>query len=451
MDVIFSNWAWLPKKDLGEKNLRTLRARLLVEPRRTSIHQDEEDLRPIPLYREKEDYIGVPRQYFLDTRQLNHKLDMSMMSKGRPVDLEFNGKLLPDQERARDVVMSLVSTGGVGGIINAKCGFGKTVLALGTWLKFNTTCLVVVNRQFLLDQWIDRINQFVPSARIGIIRQNRCEIGDDVDIAIGMIHSLSARMDSYPDELWSWPGLVVADEVHSVAARTWMEVVPSFKSAFRVGLSGTVRRKDGLENAFFWHIGKVIYESKTYRDKPKLRRQFTGYKHYVTSRFNPNSASHATQLRLLLGNVARNKLIVSELVKASRAGRKILVLSERRRHLEVLRDLFSADKDEGVIVDFFVGGRKREELKIAEKADTIFATFQMAKEALDISTLDTAFLVSPMSDVEQACGRIMRYHKDKKPALIVDFIDEKAPSFVRMWNKRRKFYVAEGIFKDKER
>ena len=100
----------------------------------------------------------------------------------------------------------------------------------------------------------------------------------------------------------------------------------------------------------------------------------------------------------------------------------------------------------GVVSSFYLGGMKREELDEAEKADILFATYQMVSEGFDVETLDTVFLTMPMSDVEQAVGRIMRVCSDKKQPVVVDFIDDLVPKFNAMWNRRKEFYVKEGIY-----
>jgi len=248
--------------------------------------------------------------------------------------------------------------------------------------------------------------------------------------------------------LWSAFGLSISDEVHRVAAPSWSQVFPRFSAAYRLGLSATPRRADGAENVFFWHIGDIIYRSKTKRVTPRLRRILTDFTLYKTQNFDPNRVSKDIQLRFLCKNPERNRLIISELLKALKAGRKVAVLSERRKHLEILQNLFSTVKPDGCVDDFYVGSRTREQLEKASHADVIWCTYQMTKEGLDIPTLDTAFLVTPVADVEQTVGRIMREYEGKKEPIVTDFIDKNVRRFANLWNRRRFFYLREGIFKD---
>jgi superfamily II DNA or RNA helicase len=319
-------------------------------------------------------------------------------------------------------------------------------MAIGVICEIKKPTVVVVAQDFLVNQWRQRIATFAPKARIGIIQGDRCEYGKDYDVSIAMLQSLVRRKDSYPSDMWKSFGLAITDEVHRVSAATWSETVPLFNSEYRLGVSATPRRKDGTENVFFWHIGPVIYKSTVKRMVPKLRRVFTGFDFYRSRGFDPASSSRETQIRMLCSDKARNELIVSELKKASDAGRKVIVLSERRKHLEVIQMMFNHIKKTECVVDYYVGGRPQEELDIAEGANVILSTYQMAKEALDIPALDTAFLVTPSSDVEQAVGRIMREHESKKEPVVVDFVDSKISRWSQQFEKRLAFYKREGMF-----
>ena len=79
-----------------------------------------------------------------------------------------------------------------------------------------------------------------------------------------------------------------------------------------------------------------------------------------------------------------------------------------------------------ITTGFYVGGassRKKEiELKESETKDVVFGTYAMAKEGLDIPSLNTLILASPVSDVEQAVGRILRKEQEVYP-IVIDVVD----------------------------
>ena len=459
MRVSVSDWAWFPKVEFTEERLRKLKDRLTIRPKRT--HRRQSDPDPVYMYREKEDkgeeFIGVPRSYFMERRHLIHDITIET-SPGITTSVPFVGDFKRDQGLAADAVMRNRQTGGLGSIIKASPGWGKTVTALGIWSKIGANALVVVHKSNLLNQWIKRIKGvydedgkvlragFAPKARVGVIRSSRCDFGPDFDITIATIQSLSRKFDEYPKEMWDSFGLVIADEVHRVAAPTWEKVVPRFKAGYRLGLSATPRRKDRAEDVFFYHIGEVVYASKARMVTPRLRRKYTDFILPRKPSFDPNRAAKEIQLRFLCANLERNKMIIDELLLAVESGRKVVVLSERRKHLERLDGLFKKIKPNGCVTGFYVGGMKQKELDRSELADIIWSTYQMAAEGVDIPSLDTAFLATPMSDVEQSVGRIMREYDDKKRPVITDFIDEGVRSFARLWNTRKAFYIKNGMY-----
>lgn len=484
MRVKISDYAWFDASELTRLNIEKLKGALTIKRRRT--HRLQDDPAPVLLYREDGGRFGIPRSFFLEHRRREHQIELCV-SNGSPISVDFVGELTKDQLASVDTIVRDRQNGGLGSIIQATTGWGKTVAAIGVITRMKRSTLVVVNKRFIQDQWVKRLKGieidgrvvrpgFAPGARVGIIRGNKCQFGDDYDISIATIQTLKSRSEKFPPEFWSSFGLVITDEVHRVAAPTWVDVATMFTAAYRLGITATPRRKDGAQNVFFHHIGPIIYKSDVPHVIPRLRRVFTSFTLRRTRDFDPNRAGKEVQLRLLCANVIRNRLIVSELVSAASTaeercpsdrnlcrkeicknrghhidspipGRKILVLSERRMHLERLSDAFNSETKGRFSTDFYVGGRKQHELDIAETADVIFATYQMASEALDIPSLDTVFLTTPVLDPEQAIGRIMRAHDAKCPAVVTDFIDEGVKYFAGLWNKRRDFYVSRGIYK----
>lgn len=454
MDVTLKDYAWINKKDLPAGNLEELKRRLTVQPKRT--HKKQDMPAPLLLYAETEDQFGIPRAYFMERHRLDHDIDVQL-SNGHPVDLDFVGQLRPEQQSAVDDIECHWSSNGVGGIIQAGTGFGKTITALNLISRFRKSTLVIVNRTFLMDQWKSRIlgtfdeqgkcvkAGFLPGARVGTIKGSKCEYGQGYDISIATIQTLSERKEKFPSDFWGAFGFVICDETHRISAPTWCHVAPQFTASYRLGVSATPSRKDGAEAAFLYHIGSIIHVSSVRRVVPSLRRQFTGFSIPRTRNFDPRRAGDEVVKRFIVKSPIRNQLIVEELCMAVKSGRKVLLLSERIKHLKILKEMFDRQCPQ-TSSSFYVGGMKKAELDAAESATVIFSTYQMTAEGFDVEVLDTIFLAMPRSDVKQAVGRIMRECKDKKTPIITDFIDEEIPQFNSMWNRRKEFYISEGIY-----
>ena len=133
-------------------------------------------------------------------------------------------------------------------------------------------------------------------------------------------------------------------------------------------------------------------------------------------------------------------MIVNEIMVCCKEGRKILVLSDRRDHLKQIKELL--DKQEKYTSGFYLGGMKAKDLEKTEGKDVILGTFTMASEGFDCRyPLNTIFLTSPKSNIEQAVGRILRQEASKRThiPLIIDILDNFS-LFSKQGVKREKFY-----------
>lgn len=447
MKVVVDGWAWLPKSDLTLLALQSIRQALTIIPKQMGgPPDDDEPIEPISLYTETPTHIGVAREYFLNARG-KHEVDFQVSEGDKstwPGPLLFNKEraLRAEQQEALDCVLSAFGKGRLGGVVKASPGWGKTTYTCALIAQLNLPTLVVVHKEFLMDQWLERLTEFLPGIQVGIAQQKRCDyVGKHV--VVGMVHSLAKG--GFPQAFYDWPGFLVVDETHRIGARTWSSVPTLFKAKHRLGVSATPRRKDGAENVFLHHIGPVIFTAKERRMLPIVKRVHSTFKMVRTPSFNPKLAPEALILRFLCSNVPRNQLIVKLMVDAAKAGRKLLILSKRLNHLNTLEAMFhkawlEANVGPSLTTGYYVGGMTEEARYRASLTRIIFATAQFAAEGLDIPALDTLFLAAPMGDVEQAVGRILRPYQDKKPPIVVDVRDDEVGMFKAYASNRDRQY-----------
>ncbi|MBF0553206.1 MAG: DEAD/DEAH box helicase family protein [Nitrospirae bacterium] len=442
--VTLSNMAWINREDLSEEKIQRLKKVLTVRQEATSVHS-------VPSWIEtyKEDAVlnrlGVPLFFYMKTKPFDDNLTIQL-SNGDPVisDMVFKGSLrtgqLPPYKAFVDKMKDPMF---FGGIISLPCGEGKTVLAIKLISEIKKKTLVIVHKEFLVGQWKERINEFMPTVKVGKIQRDECDIVDK-DIVIGMVHSLASR--GY-DGIYSRFGVVVSDETHRMSAETFSEAAPRFNSRYRIGLTATARRKDGTERIFFNTYGDIIYQGCMEKIDVGIRRVRTPFKLRMMSKYDPTKVSDERVVTLMSRNGERNAVIGKEIFQACEKDRKCLILSDRLEHLELLtvklRELMR-EKSMTRSIDYYIGGRKEDELKLAARAQVIMATFAMAAEGLDISDLDTLFLATPKSDVEQSVGRILRKVVDKRRPIVVEFIDERDNFSMRRWKNRERYYREQG-------
>ena len=313
-------------------------------------------------------------------------------------DVHYTSRITPRDEQ-EEAIAKLVET--ENGILEAGCGKGKTVMALEAIARVGKPALVLVHKEFLLDQWKDRAWEFL-GEEVGIIQGSKCDYKGR-KIVIGMLQSL-ANPDKYPEEMFSYFGIIVSDECHRVASRTWSEVIQLFPARRRWGLTATLKRTDGMEAVFKAHLGDVVYTIKGEDLSPVVyavkTHTFFGVGDLV------NRWTGKIQVPKLLTKLSkieeRNDLIHRMLRDALVAGRQVLVLSDRVDHLKELQNGLKTKLQFKTML--YIGATKQEERDKAGDYDLILGTMSLAKEGLDIPSLDTLFLVTP-TEVRLRCNR----------------------------------------------
>lgn len=405
------------------------------------------------LFKEYPSYVEVPRYYALKVFYnmpnvvFNNRTSGGFIFPSYEPFPAFVGDLRPVQKDVGPKALAQITKeNNLGGILNLAVGTGKTVLAIWLISQLKTKTLVIVHKEFLVNQWIKRINEFMPSAKVGRIQQDVCDV-DGKHIVIGMVHSLAMKND-YPKYIYEEFGTVVCDETHRMAAPMFSLALPKFNPRFRIGLSATVGRKDGMENAFIYHIGPIVAKMDVENLIPQIKRVFSTDVEFLPTT-NVDAIPLGRIITIITKNRKRNALIASQITQAVIMNRKIIVMSDRLKHLDELKHLIEAIlaakglKDK-YSIGYYVGGMSETNLENSAGKDIILSTYKMAKEGLDIPNLDTIVLASPMSDVLQAIGRILRSCDDKKEPIVVDIVDKNVGLCMKMYYNRMRLYKTKG-------
>jgi len=297
-----------------------------------------------------------------------------------------------------------------------------------------------VHKSFLLNQWIERITQFLPTARVGRIQGQIVDMADK-DIVIGMLQSLS--MKDYPEDMFASFGLTIVDECHHISSEVFCRSLQKIITYYALGLSATMERKDGLTKVFKLFLGEIIYQEKReLGDKVLIKAvQFvTNDEEFNETKYDyRGNPAYSTMISKLCEYSRRSEFIlkVIQTELKIKPDQQIMILAHNKN---VLTYLYKAIEHRQIAtVGYYVGGMKEADLKSTEDKKIIIATYAMAAEALDIKTLTTLLLATPRTDVIQAVGRILRV-KHERP-LVIDIIDSH-DVFQNQWQKRRKYYIS---------
>jgi superfamily II DNA or RNA helicase len=314
----------------------------------------------------------------------------------------------------------------------------NTTISLNIISRLKKKTLVIVHKEFLLNQWVERILQFLPTARVGRIQGQVIDI-EDKDIVIGMLQSLS--MKEYPETMFESFGLTIIDEVHHISSEVFSRALFKIVTQYMLGLSATMERKDGTTYVFKMFLGDVVYKGSRDEEHDVCVRAIQ----YVVddAEFNETEVDFrgnpkfSTMITKLCAYNRRSDFIVRVLkdLLQEQPTKQIMVLSHNRSLLTYIYEAVTHFKI--ATIGYYVGGMKQTALQDTETKLIVLATYAMAAEALDIKTLSSLVMVTPKTDIVQSVGRILRV-KHEKP-IVVDIVDSH-DIFQNQWAQRRRYY-----------
>ncbi len=424
------------KKELNDQQVSLIKKELMVRPYIPGSPVNN-NVKSFPAYRESVQKYYLPR--YFGEEHFGAAKEMKL-AEGDNISVAFNGELREHQWGPVNSYLDKVraTTTGGGGLLDLPCAFGKTSLSLYILSQLKKKTLVLVHKEFLFNQWIERIQQFLPGARIGKIQGPVIDI-EDKDIVLGMIQSLS--MKEYPPSVFESFGFTIIDEVHHISSEVFSNTLFKLVTKYMLGLSATMNRKDGTSKIFKMFLGEVVFKENRKQDHPVVVRAVE-YKiddeefNEIVYDFRGNP-QFSTMITKLCNYNRRSEFILQVLGDMLRENpnQQVMILAHNKSLLKYLYDAIVARNIASV--GYYVGGMKEAALKESESKKVIIATYSMAAEGLDIKTLTTLIMATPKTDIEQSVGRILR-ERHGTP-VVVDVID-KHDLFQKQWAKRKTFY-----------
>ena len=246
----------IPKSNLTIEQEKQIRNDLTIKPFIMGSPMNN-DQKTFPAYRESQHKMYIPHYYGLEHFGAPKEIKIS---EGENINLEFAGILRDYQDPVvNKFIKHCYDVGYGGGLLELPCAWGKTSGSLYILSKLNKKTLVIVHKEFLMNQWIERIQQFLPKARIGKIQGPIIDI-DNKDIVIGMLQSLISK--NYDNSVFEGFGFTIIDEVHHISSQSFSNSLFKVVTKYMLGLSATMERKDGTTNVFKMFLGNVIYKAE---------------------------------------------------------------------------------------------------------------------------------------------------------------------------------------------
>ena len=431
----------IKKTYLTDIQTQGLRSELTVAPK--VLDKFQKDIQNFPIYAESKTRFYVPRHWGI---KKFGKPEADIVSDGLelPDTIVFSDKF-PPHDFQKEIIESFIEKN-ANGLICVPCGYGKTFMALNIAVKLKRRFLIVVDKEFLMNQWKSEIENFIFGARVGILQANKVQIdAEKYDITICMIQTICRR--ELPEGFFDQYGFTIFDECHHLGAAYFCQALKKIQTKYMLGLSATPDREDGLSCVFEHHLGDPVYKNtKRAPDKEAVVKAVWFHSEDPAYKDVPVNWRGEPVTAKLLNQVAefepRNKKII-ELIDeyAKDPARFILILSDRISQLEWIEKALN-EWSTKFVHGYYIGGMKQSKLDDnADKCQILLATYQMASEAFSVKKLNTVILATPRKNVEQSTGRIFRQRIDERKVAphIVDIIDSHE-CHKRRWFVRQKFY-----------
>lgn len=309
--------------------------------------------RIIDCHQEVDDHIRLPRgcfdEFMLIVSGLGVTIELNDEREyGNPIAVAFTGVLRENQFIAAEALLQKGD-----GILCGTTAFGKTVTALFLIAHHRVNTLILVGSVPLMQQWKEKTAQFLdiqeelaPQEKtrgrkksrhvIGQLGGSRKEINNIIDIAVFQSLVTGDEIDDIVQKY----GLIIVDECHHIAAVSFERVLNAVRARHVYGLSATPVRQDGKHPIVFMQCGPIRY-----RDNAKQQAEERNIPHLLLPRFTnyriPSEWGNGTEriqdiFTDLSLSEGRNRQIVQDVREAAESGRKILVLTDRKEHVECL-------------------------------------------------------------------------------------------------------------------
>ncbi len=399
--------------------------------------------------KEDEKYLKLPRGTYEYLESLCDANKIKIIKsdkrfKGTKISVEFNGKLREEQQLALDNLLKYDY-----GILCAPTGFGKTVIGCKLIEERKVNTLILVNKIQLLNQWKDRIKEFLNINEVGEISGKKKNITNIIDVA--SIKSLWNNGDVL--DIAKNYGMIIIDECHHTAAYTFEQAINTGNAKYVYGISATPERENGHTPIIKMQCGDIRYKVDSLKFNKDLKipmKVIVKSSHLNFTDPNINNYELNEINDLIAKDIIRSENIIKDIIKEYNFGKNILVLTERLELMNYIYDKLA--KHTNNIFKYY-GGIGKKVLKsyndMTNQINTeggnkiIVATGSYIGEGFDDSKLDVLFLTMPISGqtrVTQYAGRLHRKDINKKEILIYDYVDDNFAKTRNMFLKRKRTY-----------
>jgi superfamily II DNA or RNA helicase len=422
-ELNFANSEFIIKKKIGRNTFETERYFKFVE--------------------EAENEVIIPRGFigklirFCRENKIEHDF-IDERKKKNTVPFSFNAQLREHQETAIESISKKDL-----GIIVAPPGSGKTIVALKIISEKQEPTLIIVHRKQLVEQWIERIETFlgIPKFEIGKIGQGKNKVGKKVTVAT--IQSLSKELAKQENEnLATAFGTIIVDECHHIPAETFRNTIAKLQTFYLYGLTATPFRKYNDGKLIFIHIGDVIAEIKSSEISATKQAKIIIRNTELDVPFNSKTDKFEILSKILVHDSARNKLILEDVKTELDKGKKVVIITERKEHIDSLYQYLKQSYEAITLSGEDSESHRNSKWKILKDGNyqVLITTGQFFGEGTDLQNANCLFLVYPFAFEGKLIQYIGRVQRSKVTPTIYDYRDYKIDYLNKLFLKRNTYY-----------
>jgi superfamily II DNA or RNA helicase len=431
------NFFIVNKKYIPPADLNYYRQKLIA----TSKYDEEKRM---SMYNEDDSFFYFPR-YFFKNRQEVAKTITDMTDPGTKIDFKCNINLWDYQQQAITEFNTHINNGKTGIFLGAAPGSGKTQMGIKMLEILGVTALIIVPKKDLVDQWVERILKTTDLKKedVGICQGGKID-WEGKKIVVGLIHTIVKYIDL--DPFLKYFGVLLFDECDSsVPPSTFAPAAIMFNSKYRIAMTASETRADGLHVIFQNHLVEVkILCNKSNTLTPDVLFVNYNYSSGTLPHSKDRIKSKGMLLSMLAKNEDRNNTIASYIYKAAVEDRHpTAVLSDRISQLRSIKEwlvnVYNVPEEK---IGFYIGSNsKAENKRVADKCLIILASYGMLSRGTDIRRLSCLVLATFHADMRQVAGRIERVCENKQQPIIIDFVDTLYSQEISSKEQRLNFYV----------
>lgn len=319
-------------------------------------------------------------------------------------------------------------------ILNAPVSWGKTFTAIALAKKLGQKTLIIAHNTMLRDQWIAEVEKTL-NIEAGIIGSSKLNI--DPIIVVGNVQSVTKKAKEIAETF----GTVILDEMHHVSADTFSEIIDKSRARYKIGLSGTLIRKDKKHVIFndYFGFNTIKPEKENYMEPTVVIAE-------TEITLPPGRAWAARITALEVYNPGYQDLIVALADSAAKKGHKVLVVGSRVDFLKTCTSKTTQPSTAITGETVFSERTRLLSLLDTEKLNIIFGTMSIFSEGISQNSLSCLILATPINNeslLTQLIGRVCRL-KEGKPAPLVIDINLKGTTARTQQQIRVKHYIENG-------